>query len=128
MVLEANCSDYLSELSADLDGDVGFIMSHWQDKNDVSGLANGSDFVGCDSTKYNFFEGFKIKTLGSTEAKENDNDNEGDSGKLIYGEPAHSVDACNNADCTECVEAWYENAPTDTFYECKSETQFRYKK
>ena len=69
MVLEAKCRDYLSEISPDLNKEMGFIFSHWQDDEGVSGLDNsaGGDFVGCDAAKWNEYKYFKTMTWGSTE-------------------------------------------------------------
>lgn len=69
MVLEGKCRDYLSEISPDFNKEMGFILSHWQDDEGVSGLDNsaGGDFVGCDAAKMNSFKYFKTMTWGSTE-------------------------------------------------------------
>ncbi len=38
MELESDCGDYLGSLSYYLGMDMGFVVSHWQDDSDVSGL------------------------------------------------------------------------------------------
>ncbi len=44
----------------------------------------------------------------------------------MYGGPASSVNACNNSECTKCVEAWYENDAATIFNVCMDEQRFKY--
>ena len=49
-----------------------------------------------------------------------------DDEELVYGGPADNINSCENAECTECVEAWYESDPTNVQYMCMDRTRFKY--
>jgi len=59
MELEANCGDYLSTLSNDLGMEMGFVVSHWQDDEGVSGLESNAEFVGCKASSMSMIGGIK---------------------------------------------------------------------
>lgn len=103
--------------------DMGFVLSHWQDDDGISGIP--IDGPGCASKAAGSWESnshiwnFEVKTDGSAEPI--------DKGELIIGETAPKLSDCDNPDCTGCNRAWYENVPETTFYVCTDETRYKYR-
>ncbi len=139
MMLEAQCDEVLSSMSGMLDQNMGFVMSHWQDDAGIADI-DGTCSSGCQANTFSSFSGFNIKQDGSVEADDDDDcdgddcddgddgddGDDTDKGELVYGGPAASVDACQNSECTECVEAWYENDTTTIYNMCMDEKRFKY--
>ena len=81
------------------------------------------------------FKDFKTLSSGSTEFNDGgdggdggdgDGDGDGDGeGELIEDGPAPSLDYCDMEDCTECAQ-FTNNKTSETVYQCKDFTQFRY--
>ena len=132
--MEAECGDELKALSGPLDAKMGFVMSHWEDSANITDIEQtcGSSNRGCRANTSSSFSGFSVKQDGSVESGDDgnndgdgDGDGDGDKGEIIYGNVATSLSECQNSECTECVEAWYENDDT-TFHMCMNESRFKY--
>ena len=92
-MMEADCTDELANLSQALDGDMGFVLSHWdarERETDIEVTCPAKN--GCRAGGYNLFKKLEFAQDGSTEAEADD---------LVDMGPASSVSLCGEG-CSAC--------------------------
>ena len=104
MEMEASCVEKLAGISNDFNVSMGFIMSHWEDTDGLTGLPKGASFVGCQASKSAVFSSFTTNQMGSTE----NSDGSSDTGARVQRH-ASNISMCGDDLCTECMESFYQN-------------------
>ena len=65
--------------------------------------------------------------MDNNDDNNNDNDGDQDMGEVIVGGPAPTLNSgkCDE-DCSMCMEHFYENMPSDIWYECVDWTVYKF--
>jgi len=121
MVLEAECPEYLESLGSELDGNMGLIMSVWEDPDGVTDIDDG-EFKGCENYHVGQFENFRFLSTGSNERSPIDVEE----GAVVFGDIADDVSKCGS-ECSECITAHYENWPEMIMYKCIDYSKYKFK-